>query len=176
VTQAPYAPPEADLTRTRAAAPFFAVSQAKLAILSITTLNAYQLWWLHRNWAAIRGSGEAVSPFWRAFFGPLFGYSLFVRIDGAARPHGLRMAPWPGLCAISYVILSVLWRIPAPWSLLTYLSFVPLMPANALARRLNAQQAPDAPPVAGWWWLNVAWAVPGAVFFVLVILGTFASR
>ena len=157
MTQAPYAPPAADLARPQAHAPFFAVSQAKLAILSITSFSFYQLWWLYKNWAGIRARGHPVSPFWRAFFGPLFAYSLFVRLQELGAGYGLRMALWPGACAVAYFVPWLVSRTPLPWVLLTHLSVLALMPANALARRLNERLAAEADPLARWSWANVAW-------------------
>ena len=176
MTEAPYAPPAADLGRPRENAPFFAVSQAKLAILSLTTLSVYQFWWLYKSWAALRAHGQQVSPFWRASFAPVTCYSLFVRLEERGKTHDLRMALWPGVCATAYFALSMLFKLPDPWFLLTYLSFVPLMPANGLARELNEREAAAGEPLVPWSPANVLWAVfAGAPLVGLVLYGAFGG-
>jgi hypothetical protein len=173
VTQAPYAPPAADLARARAQGPFFAVSTAKLVILSLTTLNYYQFWWHYKNWAAIRARGDEVSPFWRGFFGQFTCYGLFVRLEAAGRRDDLRMWPGPDICTIAYLLAYLpawlLFKFP-PWPFVSYLSVLALLPANDLARRLNEWDEPTAPAVVPWSWLNVAWVLLiGGPSFVLTI-------
>ena len=68
----------------------FDVSRRKFAILSATTLSLYVYYWAFRNWQAIqRETGERMSPFWRAFFGTLWNFSLFKIIQKNARDVGI---------------------------------------------------------------------------------------
>ncbi|MGY0646353.1 MAG: DUF4234 domain-containing protein, partial [Paraglaciecola chathamensis] len=61
---------------------YFTVSTFKLVVMSIFTFGIYDLYWFYRNWTALKKlERPEIMPFWRAFFAPLFAYSLFSRIQ-----------------------------------------------------------------------------------------------
>ena len=78
-----------------------------------------------------------------------------------------------GLLAALYFITQVLWRLPDPYWLISYLSFVFLLPANTSILRLNENSATDVKPndkIQGWNWLAV---ILGGLLFIIVLIGTF---
>jgi hypothetical protein len=172
VTEGHYAPPAADL---RGPAPFFAVSQAKLLVMALTTVGVYEFWWLHKNWIALRErSDRRTSAFWRTYLAfPFFIHSFLSRVarEGAARD--LEISVSPGVCAAAYLALYVPMRLTIVGA---FVPCIPLMPANALLRRLNETLAPGAPALARWTWLNVAWALLALAVLALGILEVAASR
>ena len=88
---------------------WFLVGTTKLAVMSIATLNLYEIYWFYRHWKAVREhTGEEIKPFWRAFFAPLFCYSLFHRINDSARASGL--SPLKSVSALSaaWILLAAL--------------------------------------------------------------------
>lgn len=71
---------------------YYAVSPNKLAALSVATLNCYAIYWLYRQWKAVRDAGERpldISPFGRALFGVFFIHELFTRIRVSSQSAGL---------------------------------------------------------------------------------------
>jgi hypothetical protein len=144
------------------------VSSTKLVLLTATTAGLYEFWWMHRNWMALRDRfGERVSPFWRTLLRVFTSYSLFSRLEQRGRQHGLALAVWPGALAIAYALAFVAGQTTA--GLLAFTAGAPLLPANALARRLNQTLAPNAPAVVGWSKLNVIWLIFAALALWLVL-------
>ncbi|HTO09032.1 MAG TPA: hypothetical protein VMR86_18425 [Myxococcota bacterium] len=177
MSEAPYAPPAAELGAgggARPFAPFFAVSQPKLLLLSLTTLGLYEFWWLHRNWLAFRErSDRRISAFWRTYLAfPFFIYPLLARIEREGRAHGLRMAVPAWLCAALYVLIYVPVRLSVVG---VFVPSIPLMPANALLARLNQTLEPRAPARVRWSWLDVSWVCLVGAGAALAVLGSFRA-
>jgi hypothetical protein len=75
--QNPYAPPRSVVVESRPEdapeAPLFAVSIAKMVVLTIATFGLYELAWLYQHWAAIRRRDHSdIWPVPRAIFGVIF--------------------------------------------------------------------------------------------------------
>ena len=66
-----------------------------------------------------------------------------------------------------------LWRLPDPYWLVSYLSFVPLLPVQSAVNRLNSVAAPDAPRNDSYSGANVVMIVVGGLLLALAIFGTF---
>ncbi len=156
------------------AAPFFGVSLTKLVVMSVCTFGLYQLYWCYKQWQAERKqSHEDLSPFWRAFFAPLWGFSLFDRIRSAAEFRRVEVTWSPNWLGFAFLILMWLWRLPDPYWLVSYLSFLPLLPVQSAVNRLNSVAAPDAPRNASYSGANVVMIVVGALLVALAIVGAF---
>jgi len=126
--------------------PFFAVGTHKFIVLSIFTLGLYDLYWSYRNWKQLKSvSGDRVSPFWRAFFAPFWAVSLFNRVHDAATAAGVRICWRAGPLGILYLILSMTWRLPDPWWLISLASFIPIIPVQLAAQRINARHGAFTP-------------------------------
>jgi hypothetical protein len=74
-----------------------------------------------------------------------------------------------------YLVLSVLWRLPDPWWLVSFATFVPMMPVQRAAQRLNDHKLGVATEdrnarYTGW---NIAMIVGGGLLFVLALVGMF---
>ena len=159
------------------AIPQFGVSLTKLAVMSLATLGIYELYWCYKQWDAIRRrEGEKLSPFWRAFFAPLWGFSLFPRIQRLTEKYGIP-ARWSGTgLALGFLILGAMWRLPDPYWLVSYLSFLPLLVVQRAVNALSAAVAPAADRNDRYSGANVVIIVLGAILFVLVILGAFVPN
>lgn len=170
----PYRPPSAALSdppSDSASAPFFATSQAKLAIMSLATFGIYEVWWFYKNWSAVRArTGRRVSPFWRALFSPCFSFSLFYEIESEAKTAGLQARFAPAVCGAAFFVVSALSRLPDPYWELSLLAFVPLAPANGIAHRLNASLAPGVTSQAPWTAVNIVGAMVGFALLAFAIL------
>lgn len=165
------APPDIESYR---ATPQFGVSLSKLVIMSLCTFGIYEIYWSYKQWDAQRKRDqEAMMPFWRAFFAPLWGFSLFPRLQRIVTTYG-GTAAWSGMgLAVAYLILHLLWRLPDPYWWLSQLSIVPILMVQRSINDLNAAVAPDAPRNDSYSGANVVIILLGGILFLLAILGTF---
>jgi hypothetical protein len=154
--------------------PLFPVATAKFVVLSSVSFGIYELYWIYQNWIRIRRtSGDLVSPFWRTFFAPVFAFSLFARICVMAEEQGIP-ADWsPNVLATLYLVLCLMSLLPDPWWLMSIAAFVPMLPVQQTAQRINARHAASAtePPNAHYSAGNIVTIVAGILVFVLLIIG-----
>jgi hypothetical protein len=170
----PYLPPDSvviDPVTTTEIAPTIAVSITKLLVMDIGTFGLYQFYWFYRHWVAVRRRGDkSIMPFWRAFFGVIWCYSLFSRIHEDARKEHVDNWISVGTLAAGWVILNLCSRLPDPFWLVTFLSVFFLVPIQRQANDLNAKMAPTADRNSRFTWVNIAWLAIMAVFWALVII------
>jgi len=153
--------------------PQFAVSRAKLVVMSLCTLGLYEIYWAYKQWDAIRRrEQESMMPFWRAIFAPLWGFSLFPRLQKLAASHGTDPGFSGSALALAYFIITVAWRLPDPWWLVSFFAWLPLLPVQRAVNELNATLAPEAPRNDSYSGLNILMIVVGGVLLVLAVLGT----
>src|SRR5215813_1131699 len=174
----PYAPPTAvvaDITSPEAVTaepPFFAVSVAKLAVMSVCTFGLYELYWFYKNWERIADRDRA--SLWqltRAILAVAYCYPCFVRIrdDEGASQLDSQLKPLP--LAIGFIATSVAWRLPEPWNWISASSFLFLLPVQSYVNRLNALARPSHDRnsrISGWNWAAV---VIGGGLMLLVVAG-----
>jgi hypothetical protein len=119
---------------------YFPVGLLKFVVLTICTFTLYELYWAYKNWQRVRErTGENIWPFWRAFFAPLWSFSLFRRIKEDAAGAGISAAWNPTLLAVTYLLWTAVWRLPDPWWLLCLLTFVPMIPVVDTVGELTAK-------------------------------------
>ena len=176
--QSRYAPPKATVADPPTIEEaYFSVGALKLALMSLTTFGLYELYWFYRNWRFIRWREKShISPFWRAFFGVLWTFSLGNRFRDDAKAQNISVTLPVVALGILYLILSLTSSLPDPYWLLSLLSFLPLLPFDYAARRLtgNGQLVePTAGRYSGW---NIAWLAIGSLFLVLIFAGTFLAE
>lgn len=108
--------------------------------ISACTFGLYGLYWFYKNWQRIRDrNGESLSPFWRAFFAPLWSFSLFRRVHEHAEERG-QHEPWHAdMLGIAFLLLSVSWRLPEPWWLISLFAFVAVVPVLKTTQKINAR-------------------------------------
>lgn len=172
-----YAPPVAavsDVLQNANIPPvFYAVSPLKLVVLSFGTMGIYQYYWIYKNWKLHKQrTGEDVSPAPRTLFAVFFIYQLFKQIDGQAEKWNTRRV-LAGPLATLWIIASILWKLPDPYWLVTFLAIFVLVPVQQAVNELNARAAPGHDGNArfsGWNWAAVLLGLP---FFALAVIGTF---
>ena len=173
----PYAPPRAeiaDVSSTSVEAPLFAVSMLKLIVLSVFTMGLYELYWAYRHWVAIRRREHSeILPAARAFFGVIFCWSLFTRIEKTGLAAKVPDAPPAGLLAVGWIIVTLCWRLPDPAWLISLAAPVFTLPIQWYANRINARLAPGHDPNARFGWANIVWIVSGGLFLALALVGLF---
>jgi hypothetical protein len=152
---------------------YFPVSNAKLVVLSLCSFGLYELYWLYRNWKLEKArTREDMWPFWRAFFGPLWAYSLFSRIRERATEASVPASYSSGGLAAAFFVLNVAWRLPDPFWLISFLTFVPLLPVRTVIADINRGQAPEAWTNSRFSLANVVLVVGGGILLVLAVIGS----
>ena len=158
------------------ATPQFAVGAGKLVVMSLCTFGFYQLYWAYKHWdAQRRRENENLSPFWRAFFAPLWGFSLFPRLQRMTGMYGVPAAWSGGALGLAYFLLNLIVRLPDPYWLISLLNFIPCVIAQRSINALNAHVAPEAPRNDTYSGLNVVGILVGGLFLLLAILGTLVT-
>ena len=163
-----YAPP------THTECEFAPVAVHKFVVMSIVTLGVYQVYWTYKCWQRIAArTSEPMSPFWRAFFAPLWGYSFLNRLAVDAKAKGVTPNWSASLLAVAYFVLSVMWRLPDPWWLVTVAAFVPFIPAVRTVQAMNATSATPEPENASYSGANKIGIVIGCFVLALVVIGMY---
>jgi hypothetical protein len=135
------AAPEFDLPAGETA--YFPVSTLKFIVMSVVTGGLYQLYWSYRNWKFVKNHYKRkILPFWRAWFVLFFHYDQVrqIKTDLGAR---VLVDYRPGWLTIAYLVWLLVWRLPEPFSLVTYLDFVPLLPVVAAINAANRVSIPE---------------------------------
>lgn len=156
--------------------PFFSVATHKFVIMSVVTVGLYQYYWIYKQWKRLaQSSREPMSPFWRTFFAPLWGFSLFSRLEA----HGEReklVVGWNDVAlGIAYLLLSAAWRLPDPWSLVSLLSFLPIVPVQRTVEQINARHTAGPLPNRRFSGVNLVGIFIGGALLLLAVLGTFMT-
>lgn len=172
--RSPYAPPRAELASPDARDAYFTVGALKFSLLSLTTLGIYPLYWFYQNWKIVRERENAsLSPFWRTFFTPIWIFSLGSHFRACAAAEDFSLALPVTLLGISYIVLNAVLRLPDPYWLISLLSFVPIIPFDTAARRINGSGS-LAPPThgtfSGW---NIVCMIVGTLVLLLALVGVF---
>jgi len=145
--------------------------------MSVATLSLYEIYWSYQNWKCVqRLNDEKLNAPIRAFFYPVTSYFLLRRIRDHAQKVEEGVSLQAGLLAIAVFALSVLWRLPDPYWLVSLLAFLPLLPVQSLANRINRKVAPRADPNSRFGGWNIAGAVAGGLLLVLAIVGILSEE
>jgi hypothetical protein len=156
---------------------FFPVSLLKLTLMSVATFSLYQIYWFYRNWKCVhRLNDEKANAPIRAFFYPVTSYFLFRRIRENAQKVDGGAALQAGLLAIGVFVFSALWRLPDPYWFVSLLGFLPLLPVQSLANRINRKVAPHADSNSRFGGWNIAGMVAGGLLLALAIIGMFIEE
>jgi len=179
VSENPYAPPTAQVADIDSGVPdnsnpLFAVGIAKVVVMSICTFGIYELYWFYRNWNLIRARDRSdIMPFWRAFFGIIWCYSLFKRIREDGEVHGVTDGFAAGALAAAFILLQLSWRLPDPIWLIGFASSLVVAFVQQYVNKINLVAAPGHEPnnsFTGWNWLGV---VVGVIILSLALIGLF---
>ncbi len=152
---------------------FFPVATHKLVVMSICTLGLYELYWAYQQWKRIRlTSHESISPFWRAVFAPLWGFSLFNHVKGIATGRHVHFGWSGGLLGLTYLVLNVSWRLPDPYWLVSFTTFVPLAIVQKSINVLNAGELTKEDPNTSYTAVNIVVIAIGGLLVLFAVLGT----
>lgn len=149
----------------------FYIPDKKLILACLLSFGFYELYWFYHNWKAIRDQEQIrISPVWRSVFSVLFCYNFFKRILKTATSRGFQSSYSAGALTLLYIVLTLLFKLPAPWDQLEILTFIPLVMINPAIRYLN--QAGNSAWVANHRFnkMEIFWIVSGMLFWVGAII------
>ncbi|MAS64067.1 MAG: hypothetical protein CL815_02440 [Coraliomargarita sp.] len=156
---------------------YFPVSPLKLIVMSVCTGGIYELYWFYKNWGLIKERENVdIMPFWRAFFSYFFCYSLFKKFHSTTIDSPLEKSISPVLLSTGWVVVSMLWKLPEPYWLISYSSVLFLLPAQAMANEINSIVAPNHDRNRKFTSFNIFGVIIGSLFFFLILLGTFILK
>ncbi|WP_018150460.1 hypothetical protein [Leeia oryzae] len=127
--------------------PYFAVSTFKLMVMSLATLGFYELFWFLKHWQRVKERER--SAIWiipRSLFAVLFSYALFRRIATSQKERQLAPSLAAAFWALCLFMFNAAMFLPGNWSLLNFLSLVPLLVTQAAANQVNKHDVPDHDP------------------------------
>ena len=89
---------------------FYPVNLSKFFLMSIFTLNLYQVLWMWKSWRWLKRSEDRnLSPFGRSFFGIFYFWGLFNEIKNKAGPgKGL-----PAFLGVTLAVVYLVWGVSA---------------------------------------------------------------
>ena len=152
------------------AMPYFEVSLPKFVVMSVVTWGIFSLYWAYKQWVHISArSREGISPFWRAFFAPLWSFSLLERIKVDAGTRGAPVYWSSGLLGFVYLVMGALWRLPDPFWLVGIFSFLPLLPAVRAVIAIHERSTGGRDRNGYFGAANVVGIIVGIGFLLLVI-------
>ena len=155
---------------------FFPVSTAKLIVMSIFSLGCYEFYWYYKNWQMEKArTGEDISPFWRAFFTPIFAYSLFKRIKEFGGSSLIPITLLPLRSCLGYIALTLAIKLPDPYWIIASLTFIPLLPVRDTIEAINLKHVPHADAngsFSGW---NKVIIVLGGIILFSILVGLFSD-
>jgi hypothetical protein len=153
---------------------YFPVSLLKLAVMSTCTFGFYELYWFYKNWCIVRDREDPhIMPFWRAFFAPIFCYSLLKRVQVTAEAQRIQRSIAAGPLAAGWFVFTILARLPDPYWLATFLAVALLLPVQAAVNEINLVASPKHDPNSRFTSWNIVGVVVGGLFLALVLVGTF---
>ena len=112
------------------------VATWKFLLLATVTLGVYELYWFYKNWRYIRERDQSrILPFWRAFFSPIWFYSIAQDIDEEKTDQNTAYTTL--LLALFYFLLSLSWRLPDPYWLVAFLTPFVILPLVRSVHEIN---------------------------------------
>lgn len=159
--------------------PFFPVSAQKFILLSICSFGIYHAFWHYENWRRIKSNtGEDISPFWRAVFLPLYSFSMFARICNTSALEGMRVDLNPYALAAIYLLLNMTPQLPNPWWLISIASFLPMLPIQEAAQRVNQRHISPSTEATNENYspANMITIIVGGVFLMFLVSVGFATE
>lgn len=156
---------------------YFPVSLTKFVVMNFCTLGMYQYYWFYENWKFIREREQSeVSPFLRTTFAFIYCYPLFEKIRSSAASLKIGQSFSVQVLAGGWILFSMLWLLPDPYGLVTFLSILFLIPVQQAANRINESLVPGHDRNDRFTVWNTVTVVIGALLFMLVVIAIIIAR
>src|SRR5262245_2538910 len=162
---------------------FLYIPKARLVVMSLVTLGIYEAYWIYRNWRFLKQRDNLrIQPFWRAFFGIFFIYSLLTAIKNDRMGNDILPATFSsGALAAGWIIFMVIGSLSQQSSdlvvstlglIISAPTFAFLLPVQNYINRVN-ESLPIRPVYYGWSVGQIVLLVIAIAFWLLMFLNTF---
>jgi hypothetical protein len=161
--------------QAKGASRYHVVPVWRMVLISVLTSGLYQVYWLYKNWQQIKQADRSdIWPIVRAIFGGITYFMLLSDLNLQTARRSLHESELSAGIAVGYLLTSMTFRLPDPWSLISVASVVFLVPATKRIWELSPQSARDR---AGRWALRHTLITLVAVpFWALAIVGMLAGE
>ena len=151
------------------------IDSNKFILLFILTFGLYGIWWMYKSWNFFKERELLdIMPAARAIFAIFFMHSLFEKIKGFARAFGSDTNYSSAGLFVGYILLSLTSRLPEPFFLITFLSFIFfLQPLNALNYAIENSNSYRIKR-RGFNNRQIVLIVIGSIVWILMIIGLMA--
>lgn len=172
--QSQFAEDDSSLANLNNSEGYFIVNTTKLILMTLSTLGIYELYWVYKNWKYIKAREQSqIMPFWRAFFAPIWVFSLGKKIKDHSTDISLNADFNPNAIGAAYFIIGALWRLPDPFWLICFLSFIPLLTLQSAASQINRVLEVKKNEYYNFSAANYVILFFGGLFLLLGIIGSF---
>lgn len=149
------------------------IPTGKFIFLSIITFGIYEFVWFYRNWSLLKEKkGLNISPFLRAFFSPLFAGSIAGHLQKYLKEKNSPCDYSPAMIGISYFIISILYKLPDPYWLISIFMFIPMLPLVNAMNTYWQKEEKNLPQKKYTWW-QIILIVLAVIWLILAVIGTF---
>ena len=149
------------------------ISIWKFILLSLITFGIYELVWFYRNWKFLKKEQNLkITPFLRTIFSTIFAWSFASYLKKFLKENNIICNYSPFFIWISYFIICILWKLPDPYSLLWYLTFVPLIPLVKSMNKYWLSKEQNLSLKKFSWW-QIILIIIGVILFLLIIFTSF---
>lgn len=145
----------------------------KFIFLSLISYGTYEIWWMYKAWKYYKQKEKSdIVPAARAIFALFFLNALFGKIQDSAREKGYEKTYSTVPLFIGFFVVNALYRLPDPYSLLSLLSFIFLIPAFH-ALNFEKRNSPEiiVNEQTGFSNRQIGLILIGLVFWVLALYG-----
>lgn len=154
------------------------VSVPKFIFLSFMTLGIYPIWWMYKEWRFFsQKDGLDILPAARAIFGIFFIFPLFKKINSYSLEKHNSNSVNAGLLTVFILIFAFLGRLPEPFLYITFLGFIPFIPAVSLINELKMKDDDlNVFEIKGFNGKQIFLIILGIILWSLFIMGLFAQE
>lgn len=167
-----YATPESEVaaTETITGNHYFCVTTTKLAFMSIISGGIYLTYWFYKNWKLVQlHDAPAIRPVVRAFFAGFTSFYLFKRVKNTANEMDIETQFNGNAMAAGFLLVNFAGRLPDPFWLVSFLSFLFIHPVNQAIIKINTEANTNFQnngSYTGWNWFFI---IGGALAWLMVI-------
>ncbi len=145
----------------------------KFILLSVITFGIYELVWFYRNWKILKNEQNLkITPLLRTIFSTIFAWSFASYLKKFLNEKNIAFNYSPILIWASYFVFRILWKLPDPYSLLSYLTFISMIP---LVKSMNtywiSQEQNLSPKKFSWW--QIILIIIWIIMFMLIVFASF---
>jgi len=145
----------------------------RFALFCTLTFSIYVLYWFWKTWSVIkRRDGSDIWPVARAFFSGFTYFSLMTDINTHLALRGSRRH-LSTVLGIGFLVTTALHRLPSPYNMMSFASFVFLLPAVAAVRELAGEGALSN---ARWSVRHTVALIAAVPFFLLGLVGLLTAE